>query len=109
MTALEKAIRESVKEASDKHDPHADEHAKNEGELVEYTRQLAVETDRLAKFTLGLLIATCVLAAIAIGQLVMFALQLHVMRSGVVDTRAVAGAAKIRMAARAPNTVRFIS
>ena len=93
-TSLEKTIRDAVREAGEKHDPHAVDHAKAEGHLVEYTRQLAVETDRLAKFTLWLVGATGVLAFIAIWQLGMFWLQLKVMKRGVEDARTVAEAAR---------------
>lgn len=93
-SSLEKTIREVVKEAGEKHDPHADGHANAEAKLVEYTRQLAVETDRLAEFTGWLVGATSVLAAIAFWQVLMFRRQLKIMDSGVEDAKAVAEAAK---------------
>lgn len=93
-SSLEKTIREVVKEQAEKHDTHADEHAQKEGELVEHTRQLAVETNRLAEFTLFLVICTAVMAAIAFGQLLMFWRQLGLMREDSKSTKAAAEAAK---------------
>ena len=79
--SLEKAIREAIKEAGDKVDPHADEHAKKEGELVEYTRQLAVYTEDLKRFTLGLFLASTAMLIVAILQLCMFKKQLNQMEA----------------------------
>ncbi len=60
-SSLEKTIREAVKEATEKPDPHADEKAKADRQLVEYTGELAA-------FTKWLVAATILLAAIAIWQ-----------------------------------------
>jgi len=60
-SALEKAIRESIKEASEKPDTNANEILDTERKLVEYTEQLA-------QFTKGLVFATLILAGIAVWQ-----------------------------------------
>jgi hypothetical protein len=53
-TSLEKTIRESIKEASEKPDPYLNEKRESDGKLVEYTRQLAVYTEKLATETKNL-------------------------------------------------------
>ena len=50
-SSLEKAIRESIKEASEKPDPHAAHKLQIDGELVKYTGQLS-------DFTMWLVIVT---------------------------------------------------
>lgn len=93
-SSLEKTIREVVKEASEKHDPHADAHLQSEGHLVEYTRQLAVDTNRLAKFTLWLFAVTGLMVLVVAGQLWMFKRQLGLMEADSKITRDAALAAK---------------
>jgi hypothetical protein len=67
-SSLEKAIRESIKEASQKPDANADEKLKIDRKLSEYTGQLSVYTEKLSNYTLWLVIATIVLAIIALWQ-----------------------------------------
>lgn len=93
-TPLEKAIRESIRDASGKHDPHADQRLKNEGNIAKDTAQLAVSTEDLSRFTLFLAILTGLLASVAVVQLCMFWKQLGLMKEGAKDARDVAEAAK---------------
>ena len=60
-SSLEKAIRESIKEASEKPDPQAAHKLQIDGEMVKYTGQLS-------DFTMWLVIVTGVLAVVAIWQ-----------------------------------------
>lgn len=93
-SSLEKTIRESIKNASDKEPNHEEDHLKNEGQLVKLTGQLAIATDSLSRFTLWLVIATAGLFIVAIFQLCMFWRQLALMKDGAKDTKDVAIAAK---------------
>jgi hypothetical protein len=95
-SSLEKAIRDSIKEASERHDPNADEKLKADRELVEYTRKLAAETERLSDFTCWLVIVTVGLGTIAFFQLLMFGSQLRLMKKGAKDTTDLAEAAKMQ-------------
>ena len=61
---------------------------------MEYTRQLAVETNRLSEFTRWLVGVTGLMALIAIFQLWMFKRQLNLMEDGARDARNVASAAQ---------------
>jgi hypothetical protein len=74
-SSLEKAIRESIKEASEKPDADADKKLEIERKLAEYTGQLAVYTKELSQytsdvslFTLLLVFATAILGAIGSWQ-----------------------------------------
>lgn len=91
-TSIEKTIREEIKETGDKHDPNADERLKNERKLVEDTSELAIQTNRLASFTLWLVFVTICLAAIAMGQLFMFWRQLGLMKDEASNAKSVAEA-----------------
>lgn len=92
-SSLEKTKREAVKEASEKTDPHAESKLSTEGELVKYTAQLSLDTERLADFTKFLVIVTAILAAIAIGQLWIILKQLGLMKTAVQDGADAANAA----------------
>ena len=74
-SSLEKAIRESIKEASEKPNANANAKAEIDRKLAEYTGQLAVYTKDLSKytsdvsnFTFWLVIATAILGVIGIAQ-----------------------------------------
>jgi len=67
-SSLEKAIRESVREASEKPDGHGDEKLQIDRQIKEYTGQLATYTDRLSFYTFLLAVATAILGAIGIWQ-----------------------------------------
>jgi len=67
-SSLERSIRESVREALEKPDPHADERLDTDRKVAEYTRQLAIYTAHLSTYTLWLAIATVVIAAIGFWQ-----------------------------------------
>ena len=67
-SSLEKTIREAVKEASEKPDAGANEKLEMDRKLTEYTEQLSVYTQKLSQYTLWLVIATGLLAVIAIYQ-----------------------------------------
>jgi hypothetical protein len=60
-SSLEKAIRESIKDAADKTDAHTDEKLESDRKIVEYTGELSF-------FTKWLAVATIFLAIIAIWQ-----------------------------------------
>jgi hypothetical protein len=60
-SSLEKTIREAIKDATEKPDPNAQEKLESDRRLVQYTEQLA-------DFTKWLVIATGILAVIAIWQ-----------------------------------------
>src|SRR5258708_10935569 len=65
-SSLERAIRESIKDASEKPDPHAEERLKIDRQIGEYTRKLAEYTDKLSSYTLLLAVFTAILAFVAI-------------------------------------------
>ena len=67
-SSLEKNIREVAKEASEKPDAHGNEKLEIDRNIRDYTGQLAKYTDNLATFTLLLVFATFVVAAIGIWQ-----------------------------------------
>jgi hypothetical protein len=74
-SSLEKAIRESIKEASEKPDANANEKLEIDRQLAKYTEELAVYTKEVSKytgdlstFTFWLVIATAVLGLIGAAQ-----------------------------------------
>jgi hypothetical protein len=70
-----------------------EEQAANERRLADDTQRLADYTNNLANFTLGLAIVTGVLALIAVGQAILFYVQLRYMRDATKDAGTAAQAA----------------
>lgn len=67
-SSLEKAIRESIKEASEKPDAHSAEKLDIDRQIRDYTGQLSAFTEKLSDYTRWLVVATVILGVIGIGQ-----------------------------------------
>jgi hypothetical protein len=78
-SSLEKAIRESIKEASEKPDLHADEKVKTDEDMAKYTKQLSF-------YTCWLVVFTAILALVAIWQGVQLKRSLDLAREEFIST-----------------------
>jgi hypothetical protein len=93
-SSLERAMRDAIKDASERESPNEQRHLINEGKIADETAELAVETKALARYTFYVLLATAALAVVAAGQLLMFSWQLRLMEDSSGDTKTLANAAE---------------